>query len=64
MCAEKIQRVVMAVVLLVSMYLLTIGSVWGIVLQLFIVVMLLVWAATNFCPGLWVMQKAFGKCSK
>jgi hypothetical protein len=62
MCAERLQRILMAIMILISMYLITVGSVFGIVLQGFIVVMILIWAITNFCPSVWMFEKIFGKC--
>lgn len=62
MCAEKIHRVVMAIVLLFSLYFLSIGSVIGLVLQGFVIAMLLIWAFTNFCPAITIFTKIFGKC--
>lgn len=64
MCAEKLQRILMACVLLVALYLLSIGSVFGIVLQLFVIAMVLIWAFTDFCPSLWIFSKMFGNCEK
>lgn len=64
MCAEKLQRFLMAIVLLVAFYFMSIGSVIGVVLQLFVVAMVLVWAATDFCPSLWFFNKVFGPCKK
>jgi hypothetical protein len=32
------------------------------VLQLFVVAMIVVWAVTDFCPSLWAFGKIFGKC--
>jgi hypothetical protein len=63
MCAERLQRIVMAIMILISMYLITIGSVVGVILQGFIVVMILIWAVTNFCPSVWMFEKIFGKCN-
>jgi uncharacterized membrane protein len=62
MCGERAQRILMAIVLLVSLYFMSIGSVIGLVLQGFVVVMILIWAITNFCPSIWVFDKIFGKC--
>lgn len=64
MCAEKLQRILMAMVLTVSLFLLINGSVIGIVLQIFVIVMILVWAFTDFCPSLWAFEKMFGTCEK
>jgi hypothetical protein len=62
MCAETLQRVLMAFVLSVSLYFLTIGSTIGIILQVFVIIMILVWAFTNFCPSLYIFEKIFGRC--
>jgi len=64
MCAEKLQRFLMAIVLLVALYFMSIGSIIGVVLQLFVVAMILVWAVADFCPSLWFFTKVFGKCKK
>ena len=64
MCAEKLQRILMAIVLTVSLFLLINGSVIGILLQSFVIVMILIWALTDFCPSLWTFEKMFGACEK
>lgn len=64
MCAEKLQRILMAIVLIVSLFLTLNGSVVGIVLQTFVILMILVWAFTDFCPSLWAFKKMFGSCKK
>ena len=64
MCAERLQRLLMAVVLLIALYFMSVGSVIGIVLQLFVVAMVVVWALTDFCPSLWFFNKVFGPCKK
>ena len=64
MCAEKLQRLLMATVLLVAFYFMSIGSVIGMILQLFVIAMIIVWAATDFCPSLWIFGKIFGHCKK
>jgi membrane-bound ClpP family serine protease len=64
MCAEKIQRLLMAIMLLLAFYLMSIGSVFGMVLQLFIIAMIVIWAITDFCPSLWAFGKIFGNCKK
>ncbi|MDO9206688.1 MAG: phosphoribosylaminoimidazole synthetase [Sulfuricurvum sp.] len=64
MCAEKIQRLLMAIVLTVSMVLFAQGfTFYGMILQGFVILMILVWAIIDFCPSLWVFAKLFGKCS-
>ena len=62
MCAQRLQRVLMAIMLTISLYFLSIGSTIGLVLQLFIIVMLLIWAFTDICPALTVLEKIFGNC--
>ena len=64
MCAEKIQRLLMAIVLTVSMVLFAQGfTFYGMILQGFVILMILVWAFVDFCPSLWIFGKLFGKCS-
>lgn len=63
MCAEKIQRFLMAIVLSISMFLFSQGLVaYGMILQGFVIAMIIVWAVFDFCPSLWVFGKLFGKC--
>jgi hypothetical protein len=65
MCAEKIQRIMMAIMLSISMYLFTAGMIqYGVMLQTFIIFVVIIWAITDFCPSLWVLQKLVGKCDK
>ena len=62
MCAETLQRILMAIVLSVSLYFLSIGSIIGLILQGLVIIMVLIWAFTNFCPSLYMFEKIFGKC--
>ncbi len=63
MCAERIQRFLMAIVLTVIMVLFAAGQTQiGVVLQTFIIIMVLVWAFADFCPSLWAFKKLFGSC--
>jgi hypothetical protein len=63
MCAEKIQRFLMAIVLTLSMGLTALGHVqYGMLLQGFVILMVIVWAIKDFCPSLWVFTKLFGTC--
>ncbi|BBG66818.1 hypothetical protein NNO_2115 [Hydrogenimonas sp.] len=34
----------------------------GVALQVFIIIMMLIWAFTNFCPSLWFFTKILGPC--
>jgi hypothetical protein len=69
MCAERIQRILTAIMLGIALMFLMQGVQGnelslkiGVVLQVFIMIMLLVWAFTNFCPSLWFFNKVFGPC--
>jgi multisubunit Na+/H+ antiporter MnhE subunit len=65
MCAEKIQRLLMAIVLTIAMVLFFQGFIaYGMILQGFVITMVIVWALFDFCPSLWVFGKLFGKCPK
>jgi hypothetical protein len=35
----------------------------ALVLQVFVIVMLLIWAMTNFCPSIWLLKKLLPPCS-
>lgn len=62
LCAEKLQRLMMSAVLLLAYFLMSIGSPYGGILVLFTIVMILVWAITDFCPSIWLFTKFFGHC--
>jgi lipopolysaccharide export LptBFGC system permease protein LptF len=63
MCAERMQRVLMAIVLGVILYFFGMGMMQvAVVLQTLVIVMILVWAVTNFCPSLWIFKKIFPPC--
>jgi hypothetical protein len=63
MCAEKIQRFLMAIVLTICMVLFAVGEMgYAVILQTFVIFMVIVWAFTDFCPSLWAFTKLFGSC--
>ncbi|WP_457596376.1 phosphoribosylaminoimidazole synthetase [Hydrogenimonas sp.] len=69
MCAERMQRILTAIMLGIALFFLAQGAAGnalyfkiGVVLQAFIIVMMLIWAFTNFCPSLWAFTKVFGPC--
>lgn len=65
MCAEKIQRFLMAIVLTLSMVLFATGQMQlAVILQTLVIFMLIVWALTDFCPAIWLFTKIFGPCPK
>ena len=64
MCAEKIQRFLMAIVLTLAMFLFASNQMlYAMILQTLVVVMVIVWALFDFCPSLWIFAKLFGTCS-
>lgn len=63
MCAEKIQRFLMAIVLTAAMLLFANNQLlYAMILQTLVIVMVIMWAITDFCPSLWVFKKVFGSC--
>jgi hypothetical protein len=34
----------------------------AVVLQIFVIIMMIIWAVTNFCPSSWMMSKVFPPC--
>ena len=69
MCAERIPRLLTAVMLGIALMFMAQGAAGdalsmkiGVGLQVFIMIMLLIWAFTNFCPSLWFFNKVFGPC--
>ncbi len=63
LCAERVQRILMAIMLGLVLGLAGSGMMKAaFILQVFIMVMLLVWAFTNFCPSTWVLERLIGKC--
>lgn len=62
MCAEKVQRVLMALVVAIGTYFVTIQSIWGLVIIGFVVFMMLVWAFTDFCPSIAIFKKFLPSC--
>jgi hypothetical protein len=65
MCAERIQRFLMAIVLTVALFLFASNQMlYAMIIQTLVIVMIIVWALFDFCPSLWVFGKVFGKCPK
>jgi len=63
MCAEKIQRFLMAIVLTIALFLFADGQIlYAMILQTLVIVMVIGWALFDFCLSLWVFKKVFGKC--
>ncbi len=65
MCADRIHRIVIAIILGVIMGMAGAGMVQlAFLSQLFVMIMLFIWAFTNFCPSLYVLRKVLPPCSE
>ena len=63
MCVERVQRFLTATMLLLITALALNGFFYlSVGLQIFVIAMLMVWAATNFCPSIWVLNKILPPC--
>jgi hypothetical protein len=63
LCAQRVQRLMMAIMLGIVLMLAGSGMLQAaFVLQVFIMIMIIVWALTNFCPSIWFLQKVLGDC--
>jgi hypothetical protein len=64
MCVSRIQRLMTSIVLSLVILLYFTGfatiALW---LQVFVIVMMTIWAITNFCPSIWVLKKLFPPCA-
>ncbi len=68
MCASRIQRYMMAIVLTISLYLMKFQPdlmfmeiLIGEILMVFVIIMIAVWAVFDFCPSLWFLGKFMKK---
>jgi len=63
MCAEKAHRMLIAILLGFVMMFAGIQMIkLAFLLQLFIMIMLLIWAFTDFCPSLYALKKVLPPC--
>jgi len=63
MCAERLHRILIAsmlgfVMMFAGMQMIKLAFL----LQLFIMIMLLIWAFTDFCPSLYALKKVLPSC--
>ena len=64
MCVERVQRMLTAIMLGFVMMAAGMGMVKvAFLLQLFIMIMLLVWAFTDFCPSIYMLSKILPPCN-
>ncbi len=75
MCASRMQRILTALMLGIILYFFAMGVAdyrggaessfhfqIAVALQTFVIIMMLIWAFTNFCPSTWLMKKIFPPC--
>jgi len=75
MCASRMQRLLTAIMLGLILYFfataaqdfqagLTESSNFkiAVTLQIFVILMMIIWSITNFCPSSWMMKKIFPPC--
>ncbi len=69
MCYQKLQRLLMAIVLGIVLWLFALGLSGdramfqiAVVLQTLVIIMLIIWAFTDFCPSIWFLKKIFPPC--
>ena len=63
MCAEKVHRMLIAIMIGFVMMFAGLQMIkLAFLLQLFIMIMLLIWAFTDFCPSLYALKKVFPPC--
>jgi len=63
MCAERMQRILTSIMLTLILILGVKGYTTAfVILQVFVIVMMLIWAFTNFCPSIWFFKKILPPC--
>ncbi len=64
MCVSRIQRLMTSIVLALVLFLGMTNNVGlAIGLQVFVIIMMSIWAITNFCPSTWLLKKLVPPCS-
>lgn len=62
-CVERVHRIMMALMIVISIGLLHMGYFYiSTYLLLFISIMILIWAITDFCPSIFVLRKFLPNC--
>lgn len=63
MCAERIHRIMVAVILTGALIAFSLGMLrTGVVFQAVVILMFVVWAWSGACFSLWILRKIFGPC--
>lgn len=76
MCVSRAQRLMTAIMLGLILYFFAMGAadfqsgmqsstnfMIAVVLHSFVIIMMIVWAVTNFCPSSWLLSKILPPCS-
>ncbi len=63
-CVERVQRILMALLIVASIGGIHSGAFFfgATYILLFIAIMLVVWAITDFCPSIWLLSKFLPRC--
>ncbi|GAB6075009.1 YgaP-like transmembrane domain [Nautilia lithotrophica] len=62
-CAERLQRFLMAFMMIIILMLLANGvTTIALALLAFVAIMLFIYGAFDFCPSTWILTKLFGSC--
>jgi len=62
-CGERIQRFLMAFMMIVILMLLANGvNTVALALLAFVAIMLVIYGLFDFCPSTWMLTKLFGSC--
>ncbi|SFV56711.1 hypothetical protein MNB_SV-6-277 [hydrothermal vent metagenome] len=63
MCAERLHRIVIAIILGLVMGMAGAGMIkLAFLSQLFVMIMLFLWAFSDFCPSLYLLRKIIPSC--
>jgi hypothetical protein len=62
-CGERIQRFLMAFMMLIILGLLAKGmNLAALILLAFVAIMFTIYGLFDFCPSTWILNKIFGSC--
>jgi len=62
-CAERLQRFLMAFMMIIILVLLANGvTTIALALLAFVAIMLFIYGVFDFCPSTWILTKLFGSC--
>jgi ACR3 family arsenite efflux pump ArsB len=63
LCGERLQRFLMAFMMLIILALLAKGAqIIALALLAFVAIMLVIYGLFDFCPSTWILTKLFGSC--